>query len=347
MFNYPFFQIESLGNTFGDYTVAVLILVGSYIILRLFRTILLGYLRKIALKTKTDIDDMVIGILDTIKVPFYIFVSFFLAFIYLSLAPWLQQALKIFFIIWATYQTIVALSVIIDFGFKRSIQRDVNEAAIALLSKVIKALLWIFGGVFILANFGVDVTSLIAGLGIGGIAIALAVQNILGDLLSAFAIWFDKPFEIGDFIAVGKNSGTVEKIGIKTTRLRSTTGEELIISNQEITNARVQNFKRLTERRVLQTIGVLYETPPIKLEKIPSIIQKIAESQAKVRFDRVHFKDFGASSLDFEISYYIKTNDYKEFMDIREKINLNILKEFKKEKIEIAYPTQTLYIQKT
>ena len=198
-----------------------------------------------------------------------------------------------------------------------------------------------------LSNLGINVTSLVAGLGVGGIAIAFALQNILNDLFSSFAIYFDKPFVVGDFIKIGEHAGTVEKVGIKTTRIRSTTGEELIISNRELTSARVQNFKRLNERRSIFTIGVVYETTAEKLRRIPSIIQTIIESQSLNRFDRVHFKTFGDFSLNFEVSYYVQTTDYKKFMDTQEIVNLKIVEAFEKEGISMAYPTQTIYLEKT
>ena len=351
-FNQPFWQIEFLGNTLKAYLIAVVIFIVVLAVLYIFRKIVLKRLEKWAKKTKTDLDDAVISAIETIKAPFYYFLSFFIGFSFLASAPWLENALTKILVIWLVYKAIVAINVLVDFGFskKRDLEKEKGKdvTILDLLAKITKALVWAFGALFVLSNLGINVTSLVAGLGIGGIAIALALQNILGDLLSTFAIYFDKPFEVGDFIVIGDKKGTVEKIGIKTTRLRSAaSGEELIISNKELTTAQVQNFKRIEERRQVFRIGVVYETTLKKLENIPEIIKDIIESQKLTRFDRVHFDTFGDFALSFEISYYVKTSDYAEFKDIHQAILFAIKKVFEKEKIEMAYPTQTLYISKT
>jgi small-conductance mechanosensitive channel len=198
----------------------------------------------------------------------------------------------------------------------------------------------------VISNLGVDITSLIAGIGIGGIAIALALQNILSDLFSSFSIYFDKPFKVGDFIVVGEHMGSVEKIGIKTTRVRSPQGEEIVIANQELTTARVQNFRRLERRRNLVTLGVTYETPLAKLKKVTGIIEDIINKQKDATFDRVHFQSFGDFSLNYQIVYYVESEEYGVFMDVQQAINFAIMEAFEKEGIEFAYPTQTLYLSK-
>jgi small-conductance mechanosensitive channel len=196
-----------------------------------------------------------------------------------------------------------------------------------------------------LDTYGVNVTTLIAGLGISGIAVALAVQNVLGDLFASFSIVFDKPFVIGDFIIVGDYLGTVEYVGLKTTRIRSLSGEQLVFSNGDLLKSRIRNFKRMFERRVVFTIGVLYQTTYEHLIEIPKMIQSIIENQSQVRFDRAHFKEYGAYSLNFEIVYWIQNPDYNVYMDIQQTINLSIFKQFKEKGIEFAYPTQTLFVQ--
>jgi small-conductance mechanosensitive channel len=185
----------------------------------------------------------------------------------------------------------------------------------------------------------------VAGLGIGGIAIALAAQTILGDLFSYLVIFFDKPFEIGDFIILEDKMGTVEYIGIKTTRIRTLGGEQLICSNTDLTNSRVHNFKRMQERRVVFSFGVVYDTTTTKLKLIPGIIKQAIESLRETRFDRAHFKSFGNSSLDFEVVYYILTPDYNLYMDKQQAINMSIFESFEREQIEFAYPTQTLFLR--
>ncbi len=198
----------------------------------------------------------------------------------------------------------------------------------------------------VLDNLGVNITTLVAGLGVGGIAIALAVQNILSDVFCSVAILVDKPFQVGDFIIVGDMMGTVEKIGIKTTRVRSLSGEQLVFSNADLVNSRIRNYKRMQERRVVFSFGVIYQTPADKLEHIPAMVKEIIESVDQARFDRTHFKQFGDSSLDFECVYYVLSRDYNLYMDIQQKINLELFTRFEKEGIEFAYPTRTLYISK-
>ena len=191
---------------------------------------------------------------------------------------------------------------------------------------------------------GVEITTLVASLGVGGIAVALAVQNILADLFASLSITLDKPFVIGDFINVGELRGTVEHIGIKTTRLRSLSGEQLVFANNDLLQSRIRNYRRMDERRVAFSLGVVYETPPGAVEQIPGLLAKIIGDQPQVRFDRAHFNEYGPSSLNFEIVYYVLSPDYTLYMDIHQAINLAILRCFAEEGIEFAYPTQTLQI---
>jgi small-conductance mechanosensitive channel len=179
---------------------------------------------------------------------------------------------------------------------------------------------------------------------VGGIAVALAVQNILGDLFASFSIILDKPFVIGDFITVDTYLGTIEHIGLKTTRVRSLSGEQLVFANADLLQSRIRNYKRMYERRVVFSIGVIYQTPYGKLQKIPEIIQNIIETQGQTRFDRTHFKDYGPYSLNLEIVYWVENPDYNLYMDTQQKINLELFKQFEDEKIEFAYPSQSLYI---
>jgi small-conductance mechanosensitive channel len=196
-----------------------------------------------------------------------------------------------------------------------------------------------------LDNFGVEVTALIASLGIGGIAVALTLQNVLGDLFASLSIVLDKPFVVGDFLIVGDFLGTVENIGLKTTRIRSLSGEQLVFSNSDLLGSRIRNYKRMYERRVVFEIGVTYQTPHEKLKAIPGMIRDIIESQNQTRFDRSHFKAFGDSALTFETVYYVLVPDFTAYMDIQQSINLALLEQFEQESIEFAYPTQTLHLE--
>jgi small-conductance mechanosensitive channel len=211
---------------------------------------------------------------------------------------------------------------------------------------VVKVVLWAAVVLIALDNLGVHITTLVAGLGVGGIAVALAVQNILGDLFSSVTIILDKPFVIGDFIIVGDFLGSVEHIGLKTTRVRSLSGEQLVFANSDLLKSRIRNFKQMTERRIVFAFGVIYQTAADKLAAIPGLVREIVEAQPQARFDRAHFKAFGGSSLDFEVVYWVTNPDYNLYMDIQQAINLGLFRRFAAEGIEFAYPTQTLYVEK-
>jgi small-conductance mechanosensitive channel len=230
---------------------------------------------------------------------------------------------------------------------RRKRQEDPAAATALTVAKFVgHVAIWTAFLLLALENLGFDVNTLVAGLGIGGVAIAFALQNILGDLFASVSIILDKPFETGDFIIVGDKMGTVEKIGIKTVRVRSLSGEQLVFSNNDLLQSRIHNYKRMNERRVLFTLGVTYQTPSEKLERLPQIIREAIESQEKTRFDRSHFRDFGNFSLNFEAVYYVLEPDYNLMMDIQQNVNLAIVRAFEKEGVEFAYPTQTLYVQR-
>ncbi len=222
-------------------------------------------------------------------------------------------------------------------------KKNTTYLALALIAKLI---LWTTGFLLVLSNLGVNISALIASLGIGGIAIALAVQNVLGDIFSSFSIYLDKPFEIGDYIIVGDHSGTVKKIGLKSTRIEALQGEEIVISNNELTTTRIQNFKTMKKRRIAFQIGLTYDTSSTKLKKVPKLIESIIEKTKNAEFSRAHFHEFGDFALKYEIVYYIHSGEYQDYMDAQEAINLEIHKAFEKEKIDMAFPTQTLHLEK-
>jgi small-conductance mechanosensitive channel len=185
----------------------------------------------------------------------------------------------------------------------------------------------------------------VAGLGIVGVAVALAVTAVLGDLLASLFLLLDKPFVVGDFIVVDAFSGTVQDVGLKSTRLRSISGEQIILSNSDLLKSRVRNYKRMTERRVLFTLGVEYGTPEARIAEIPDLLRGIVAANEKARFERAHFQRFGASSLDFEVVYWVTDPDYNLYMDIQQRINLDILRAFREREIGFAFPTQTVRVR--
>jgi small-conductance mechanosensitive channel len=243
--------------------------------------------------------------------------------------------------IWGT----AALTTFLALRRRQQLAEDPSAiAAMDLVGFVMRLVVWTAVLLVLLDNLGVDITALVAGLGVGGIAVALAAQNILGDLFASLSIVLDKPFVVGDFIAIGEFLGSVEHVGLKTTRLRSLSGEQVVFSNADLLGSRVRNYGRMFERRVLFSLGVTYQTPPDKMRRIPVMIREIVESQDRVRFDRAHFQGFGDFALLFEVVYYVLSREYNVHMDIQQSINMTLLERFAAEGIEFAYPTQTVFV---
>ena len=218
-----------------------------------------------------------------------------------------------------------------------------GAASLNILRFVGVLLVWVVAFLMLLTNLGVEIGPLIAGLGIGGVAIALAVQNVLGDLFASLSIALDKPFRVGDFLVIGEEKGTVEQIGIKSTRLRSLSGEQIVVSNGDLLKSRVRNYGLLYERRAAFTIGIVYETPRELVREVPALVEAAIRAQPKTRFDRAHFASFGESALLFEAVYFVLDAEYKMFMDIQQAINLRLMEDFAERGIEFAYPTIKQY----
>ncbi|MBD3248013.1 mechanosensitive ion channel [Candidatus Falkowbacteria bacterium] len=343
-------EMMYLGNSLKDWLVFLSIFAAAIIVLKIVKSVVIVKLKSLSEKTANQIDDMVIAGINSIHWPFFVFVSFYFSLEFLRVPAWISNWSYYIFLIAVSYYAIKILENIIEFAGAKMVEKrqDNGQSAgiVKLMEIFLKIALWLSAVVLVLSNMGYNVTSLIAGLGIGGIAVALALQSILGDLFSSLTIYFDKPFKDGDFIIVGSDMGVVKKIGIKTTRIQTLQGQELVISNSELTSSRVNNYGKMSERRIPFEFGVIYDTPAEKLKKIPGMMKKIIESQEKVRFDRAHFRGFSDSSLDFEVVYYLDTGDYNVFMDTQQAINLAMVERFKEEKIEFAFPTQTIHIEK-
>ncbi|ASJ22294.1 mechanosensitive ion channel family protein [Brachyspira hampsonii] len=210
---------------------------------------------------------------------------------------------------------------------------------------ILKALIWVIGFLTILSNLGVNVNTFIAGLGIGGVAVAFAAQSIIADLFNYFVIVFDKPFLKGDYIQIDADKGVVEYIGIKSTRIRRNSGEQLLISNTNLLASRIQNYRILEKRRQYMMLGVEYSTPLEKLKVIPDLLKRIIETN-NTEFISARFIEFADSSLNFEVIYYVNTAEYNEFVRVVEDINYKIIDEFNKLGVGFAFPSRTLYISK-
>lgn len=339
-------------NLLMDLIYAAIFALMIYLITRLFKRFLLRRLEKNASQNVGSWNDLALDMIRRIHPAFLIVLAIYIGTLQLSFSTFLTSIIQKTFIIVLLLQTGLLLSTFIrlwiDYYKKKKITIDAGAVtALNTVGFLLRMVLWITLLLIALDNFGVNVTTLIAGLGIGGIAVALAVQNVLSDLFASVSIVLDKPFVIGDFIIVGDLLGTVEYVGVKTTRVRSLSGEQLIFSNADLLNSRIRNFKRMHERRVVFSIGIVYQTPIEKIKSIPVMIRNIIEDQDLVRFDRAHFKEYGAYSLNFEIVYWIKDPDYNFYMDTQQAINLSIFKLFKETDIEFAYPTQTFFVEPT
>lgn len=344
------FQIVIFKNRILDYLICISLFLISILIIHLFRRFVLARLKRWAEKTATNLDDFLIGIFGKNLLPLLYFGAFYLSIRSLTLNPALSKIIDILGLTILTICVIRFLLAIINYGLRAywlKGQRDIaRESSLKGILTIIKVVVWGLGIVFLLDNLGFKISAVIAGLGIGGVAVALAAQAILGDLFSYFAIFFDRPFEIGDFIIVGDFLGTIEHIGIKTTRIRSLGGEQIVFSNADLTNSRLRNYKRMGKRRVVFKLGVTYQTTLRQVKEIPIVIRDVIKSTKDTTFDRAHFFSYGDFSLIFEVVYYVLSQDYNKYMDIQQEINFAIKEEFEKRSIEFAYPTQTLYISK-
>lgn len=345
------FQMDRLffNNSLQDWFIALCIVIGTVIGVAIAGGALIRRLKKAAERTSTQYDDILILAVEKFIFPLLYLGGIYAALSYLTLPPkadkwthWLLLLLYTYFIL--RIITGIIQYMVTSFLSKQEGAETKQKQARGFII-IAKFIVWVMGFVFVLDNLGFNVSAIIAGLGVGGIAIALAAQTVLGDLFSYFIIFFDRPFEIGDNIMFDKEQGTVEYIGVKSTRIRTLNGQLLICSNKDLTNARVNNFKNMSKRRVLLRIGVVYKTPAHVLEAMPEMVKSIVTAHEQVEYDRGHFVGFGESSLDLEFVYFIMAPEYKTYMDVQQAINLTILRTFEREGIQFAYPTRTLYVQ--
>jgi len=348
--------MESLLTHFDTDTILPWLLAAAiatvvFLVLLMLRMLITAQLKRISERAKSDIWPVLQATVRRTKWLFLLIIALFAGLLAVEIPPNIRHVVQSVTVIALLLQLglwlAMALHVSVDRYHQRKMVEDPSEVTtLSLLKFFGRIVIWSLVALLILDNIGVNITTLIAGLGVGGIAVALALQTVLGDLFASLSIVLDKPFEVGDFLIVGDLMGTVEYVGLKTTRLRSLSGEQLVFSNSDLLNSRIRNYGRMYERRVVFKIGVTYQTPREKLVKIPVIIREAVERQPKTRFDRSHFFEYGDFSLNFESVYYVLGPDYNEYMDIHQAINLYIHEQFEKEGIEFAYPTQTLYLNR-
>jgi len=343
-------ELVFLENSIADYLICVGLFLAAFVMIKIFQYFIIRRLKKWAEKTSTTIDDFLLKIIQRLILPLAYFGVFYMSVNTLSLHPLFKKSIDIvgmaILMIFAARAALSIMSYGFDLYFAKRGKDVTSDRSLTGILAVLKVIVWALAIVVFLDNLGFKISAVIAGLGIGGIAIALAAQAVLGDLFSYFSILFDRPFEVGDFIILDEYLGTIEHIGIKTTRIRSLGGEQVILSNTDLTSSRVRNYKRMGKRRVVFKLGVTYQTSLEQLKIMPGIIEKVIKKVKNTTFDRAHFFSYGDFSLVFEVVYYVMSRDYNVYMDIQQVINFDIKKEFDARDIEFAYPTQTLYLNK-
>lgn len=336
------------GNPVRNWLLAIGAALLSIVVLYAARKIVRRRLGAVAARTATRADDILIEVLAGTRFLAVLVVAIFVGGHFIELHPKVERIVQHGVMVALLLQAAIWVQRAIVAWIRYSLEARRDDAAVATTLSVIgfiaKVALWSVALLMVLGNLGFNVTGLVAGLGIGGVAVALAVQNIVGDMFASFVIAMDKPFVLGDFIVAGDVSGAVDRIGIKTTRLRSIGGEEISMPNGELLKSSIRNFKRMHERRILFRFGVLYQTPPDKVEGIPAMVREIIAARPDTRFDRAHFVSYGESSLDFEVVYYVLSPDYNVYMDAQHAINVALFRCFAEAGIEFAYPTRTIYL---
>jgi len=341
-------EYQIFHNSVKDYLAFFVGFLLGVLVVRLFKKIFLSQFHKWAGKTGNRFFDFLITTCEQKLLPLIYFSVFYLSIQGLRITPFLLKIINglglTLFVVYGVRFCLALINYGIEFYIVNKEADSTKKQVLKAISTVIKFLAWVLALIILLDNLGVKISALVTGLGIGGIAVALAAQVVLGDLFSYFTIYFDRPFETGDLILIGDFRGTVELIGLKTTRLRSITGEQLICSNTDLTSSRLRNYKRMTNRRNSFQVGVNYQTNYHQLKEIPGLIAEIIKAIPDTDFNRAHFTTFGEYSLIFEVVYYVTTSDYSRYMDIQQEINLKIIEEFEKRGIKFTYPTQTLYL---
>ncbi|HAN05706.1 MAG: hypothetical protein A2X29_08335 [Elusimicrobia bacterium GWA2_64_40] len=340
-----------LGNTAVGYAYALAAFLAALALLYVVKNVVIARLRALAAKTETDLDDLVIALISKLQWFEYQLVAFFIASRYLVLSGGFNRGLKTVLLLVFTYRGITIVQALLTYWINKvAAQRDLDGQAKTSVVKstqvILRTLVWVAAVLFVLDNLGVNISAVLTGLGIGGVAVALAAQAILGDLFNFFVILLDKPFKVGDFVVSDSVSGTIEHVGLKSTRIRSISGEMVVVSNSNLLGSRIRNYHDLTKRRVVFKTGVVYGTKPEILEKIPGIVKTAVQAVPKAEFDRCNLYNCGDYSLDFETVYYVTEPDYNAYMAAHEKTLLGVIKGFAAAGAEMAYPTQTLLVKK-
>lgn len=336
-----------LNNSIGNYLLSLLFIFSVVFIIKIFDKFLLGKMDLFVERFSHSFSVLLKKMIKKRIYPLLYFLALYLAFKELQTSTQIDSFINLTLMILTVIFVVLATLDIITYSLKKYWSKkhrsEEQQKVLSITLFIIKIVIWVIAFLFVLDNLNIQITGLITGLGIGGVAIAFAAQNILTDLFNYFTIFFDKPFDIGDFIITGEYRGTIEHIGVKTTRIRSLSGEQLIISNTDLVNSRINNYKRMKQRRINFSFGLTYDTSLDKLKKVPGIVEEIIKSINKTEFDRAHFAEYAASSLLFQVVYYVKDSDYKAYMDIQQQINFQLKEKMDKLGVSFAFPTQTIH----
>src|SRR5690554_2266622 len=335
-------------NTVYDYLITLGIMILGLVIIRLFKGPLLRRIKSLTERTATLIDDFIVDSIDRFGITALYVLLVSISLRYLTLPADMENIISIISIVIITFLIIRFISSVLLMFLRRYVsrQKDGEEKVRQLygLMVIINIVIWSIGILFLLSNLGLDVTAIVASLGIGGIAVALAAQNIIGDIFNYFVIFLDRPFEVGDFVSIDDKSGVIEYIGLKTTRIKTLPGEELVFSNSDLTSSRIHNYKKMERRRIVFTLELVYQTSYDQLKEVPGLIQSVIEEHQPITFDRAHFVSYEESSLKFEVVYYVESADFNIYIDIQQSINLKLYRELSERGIQLAYPTRTVYM---
>jgi small-conductance mechanosensitive channel len=329
--------------------VALLAALVSYALMAVGLGFVARRLSAVAQRTSNHVDDVVLGVLSGTSRWLIVLAAVLIGVGFLDVGPrWSGRLGQVWFIaialqlgLWATHAVSLGVR-----GYERRHNPGGTQVSASgtLLTWFLRTVLWAVIVLAVLSNVGVNITAFIASLGVGGVAVALAVQNILGDLFASLSIAVDKPFEVGDFISAGAGVGTVEYVGLKTTRIRALSGEQIVVGNTELLKQPVQNFRRMRERRIAFQFGINYGTPPEQVEAIPALVKQLVDADPLLRFDRAHFQGFGESALNYEVVYFVKDANYNLYMDAQQRLNLGLMRGLAERGVEFAFPTRTVYL---
>jgi small-conductance mechanosensitive channel len=344
-----FLSTPFLGNTAQDWMIALAVALVVMALVRVAIRLILRRLKSVAAKTDTDVDDLIAELLGKTQFLFVVLVALYAGAVTLGLPAGIESRLSTVLILGFLIQGALwangIINYLLDGWAKRKFEADPTmSTALGAIGFLVRFGVWATFVMLALDNAGVDVGPLVASLGIGGVALALALQGVLGDLFASLSIIFDEPFVVGDSIQVGDLSGTVEHVGLKSTRVRALTGEQLVFSNSDLLSSRIRNYQHRQERRCAFTLGVTYQTSLENLEKIPGLVKEIIEALDNARFDRSFLQSFGDSAVNFDTVYYVSVPDFAVYAKAHHEMNLEIFRRFAEEGIEFAYPTQTLHI---